>query len=213
MQTRPPWEVNRPPCRRVVVSMEGATAVTPMIGIATGALMLTLLVLSGCATSPAAPSAAQPGPVAPPPSTRVFVYPSGGQTAARLDRDRYECHVWAVNQSRFDPSLPDLAPHQRIEVVAMPPPGTSTLAGAATGAIIGAAVSNPYHSGDGAAVGAVAGAMLGAAADSARVQQANRFNQAYRDDDARLQAIREEQASAYQRAIGACLEGRGYTVK
>ena len=181
--------------------------------IATATTAVTLLALSSCAASPPVASTSQSEAIARLPSTQVFVYPSGGQTATQLDRDRYECHVWAVRQSGYDPSLPDLAPHQRVEVVAMPPPGTSTLAGAATGAIIGAAVSNPYHSGDGAAVGAVAGAVLGAAADSARVQEASRINQAYRNDDARLQAIREEQASAYRRAIGACLEGRGYTVK
>jgi outer membrane lipoprotein SlyB len=173
----------------------------------------TALALTGCAASPP-PTAAPPSEVLqPPPATQVFVYASGGQTAAQLDRDRYECHLWAVRQARYDPSLPDLAPHQRVEVVAMPPPGTSTLAGAATGAIIGAAVSNPYHSGDGAAVGAVAGAMLGAVADSARVQEANRINQANRAQDTRLLALREEQANAYRRAVSACLEGRDYTVK
>jgi outer membrane lipoprotein SlyB len=173
----------------------------------------TALALTGCAASPLPTTAAPPEVFQPPAATQVFVYASGGQTPAQLDRDRYECHLWAVRQSRYDPSLPDLAPHQRVEVVAMPPPGTSTLAGAATGAIIGAAVSSPYHSGDGAAVGAVAGAMLGAVADSARAQEANRINQANRAQDMRLLALREEQATAYRRAVSACLEGRGYTVK
>lgn len=176
-------------------------------------ISLTMLVFAGCAASPPQPSVTAPEVVAPPPATKVYVYPSAGQTASRLDRDRYECHLWAVKQSRYDPSLPDLAPHQRIQVVAMPPPGTGVLAGAATGAVIGAAVSSPNNAGSGAAVGAAAGAVLGAAADSARAQQADRINQANRAQDARLQAIREEQANAYRRAISACLEGRGYTVK
>ncbi|MEO8224278.1 MAG: glycine zipper 2TM domain-containing protein, partial [Gammaproteobacteria bacterium] len=146
-------------------------------------------------------------------ATAVYVYRAAGQSAAQLDRDRYECHVWAVQQSRFDPSLPDLAPHQRVEVVAMQPPGTSTVAGAATGAILGAVVSRPRRAGGGALIGAVAGAMIGAASDSARSEQADRVNQSYRGQDARLQAIRDQQANGYRRAISACLEARGYTVQ
>lgn len=37
-------------------------------------------------------------------STEVFVYPSEGQTDDQRDRDRYECYVWAVEQTGFDPS-------------------------------------------------------------------------------------------------------------
>ena len=60
----------------------------------------------------------------------------------------------------------------------MPPPRTSTVAGAATGAIIGAAVSSPYQTGGGALIGAAAGALLGAASDSARVHRRRRLNSA-----------------------------------
>jgi hypothetical protein len=44
--------------------------------------------------------------VAPRPDTRVYVYPTAGQSEAQLDRDRYECHLWAVLQSGFDPTQP-----------------------------------------------------------------------------------------------------------
>jgi hypothetical protein len=192
------------------------------------ALLVSGFALTSCAAAPpaaphpaaaappaAAPPAAVPPEEAPPAttSTQVYVYPSGGQSAAQLDRDRYECHVWAVKQSGFDPSQPHLAPHQRVQVVAMPPAGTGVLAGAATGAIIGAAVSQPYQSGSGAAIGAVAGALLGAASDAARQQQANQVQKHYDARDAQLQARLEQQSNDYRRAIGACLEGRGYTVK
>jgi len=62
----------------------------------------------------------------------VFVYPKQGQTDEQRDRDRYDCYLWAVDQTHFDPSA--------------------------------------------------------AAADSAK-------------------------AGDYRRALAACLEGRGYTVK
>ena len=151
--------------------------------------------------------------MAPLPDTHVYVYPAAGQDAAQLDRDRYECHLWSVRQSGFDPSVAQAAPHQQVQVVAMPPPGSGTVAGAATGAIIGAAVSSPYETGSGALVGAAAGALLGAASDAARAQQAadaqQRINAANDQRDYGLDQL----ASNYRRALSACLQGRGYTVK
>ena len=95
----------------------------------------------------------------------------------------------------------------------MPPPGTNTVAGAATGAIIGAAVSNPYHAGGGALIGAAAGAILGAVSDSARAQHAadaqQRINAANDQRDYGL----DQMAGNYRRALSACLQGRGYTVQ
>jgi len=35
----------------------------------------------------------------------LFVYPTKGQTPEQLGQDKYECHLWAVKQSGFDPSL------------------------------------------------------------------------------------------------------------
>lgn len=172
---------------------------------------LTLLV--GCATAPRALPMPPPPTVAPLPDTRVYVYPTAGQSDVQLDRDRYECHLWAVRQSGFDPSVAQAAPHQRVEVVAMPPPGTDTVTGAATGAILGAAVSRPQEAGGGALIGAVAGAMLGAVSDSARAQQAadtqRRIDARYDRQDYAL----DQRASNYRRALSACLQGRMYTVK
>src|SRR3569832_932942 len=70
----------------------------------------------------------------------VYVYPSKGQTEKQLDRDRYECHNWAVAQSHYNPSDTHLAPHQQIQVVAVPapPPPHATIVGAMAGAMIGA---------------------------------------------------------------------------
>ena len=36
---------------------------------------------------------------------KLYVYPSAGQTEAQLSEDRYQCHVWAVDQSGYDPTL------------------------------------------------------------------------------------------------------------
>jgi hypothetical protein len=65
---------------------------------------------------------------------RLFIYPKEGQSEEQQAKDRYECHRWAVTESRVDPTLED-------------------------------------------------------------------------------KNYSDEQKQDYQRAMGACLEGRGYTVK
>ncbi len=160
-----------------------------------------------------------PPPEPAPPSTAIaadadiYVYPSKGQTDKQLDRDRYECHNWAVTQSHYNPSEPHLAPHQQIQVVAMPAPGRDTVAGAVTGAVIGATVAGPRDAGGGAVVGAIAGAVIGASSESARQKEAERANGRVNAESQAERARLERQASDYRRAISACLEGRGYTVK
>jgi outer membrane lipoprotein SlyB len=95
----------------------------------------------------------------------------------------------------------------------MPPAGQSTVAGAVTGAVIGAAIGSPRDTGEGAVAGAIVGAIAGASSDAARrkenEQRDKRVTAAQEAERARL----ERQASDYRRAISACLEGRGYTVK
>jgi hypothetical protein len=142
----------------------------------------------------------------------IYVYPTKGQTDSQLDRDRYECHSWAFKQTGYDPSAPHLAPHQQVQVVAMPADHQGAVGGAMTGAVIGASVSRPYDAARGAIVGAVAGAVLGAASDSARARELA-GNQRPTPTEQAEQARLEKQAYDYRRAISACLEGRGYTVK
>jgi hypothetical protein len=146
-------------------------------------------------------------------STQVYVYPTSGQSTDRQSRDRYECYLWSVKQSGFDPSQTQLAPHQRVEVVPMPPSGTDTAAGAVSGAVLGAVIANPHNAVAGAVGGAIVGGALGAASDSAREQHAKQVQQRYDQRTSAQNARIEEQASSYRRALTACLEGRGYTVK
>jgi Spy/CpxP family protein refolding chaperone len=169
--------------------------------------------LAGCASAPSPAATTQQ--VAPPPTpnqqAQVYVYPAGGQDERQLDRDRYECHRWAVRQSSFDPSLPGLPPQQRVQVVrAGPPPGAQVAAGAVTGAVIGAAVSNPWEQGEGALIGAAAGAVIGAVAESSQTRQVQAVQDQY---DQAAVSEQEQRAGQYRRAISACLEGRGYSVR
>jgi hypothetical protein len=36
---------------------------------------------------------------------QLYVYPAAGQTQQQLSNDRYDCHVWSVDQTDFDPTL------------------------------------------------------------------------------------------------------------
>ena len=102
-----------------------------------------LVVLGGHAAAQVA------APIDPALGPQVISY-AIGENGARQDRDQYECYLWAVKQSGFDPSQPNLAPHQRVVVRSGPPPGADVAAGAVTGAVIGAAVGAPHDAGEGA---------------------------------------------------------------
>ena len=149
----------------------------------------------------------------PSPPTQVYFYPNQEQSLVQQDRDSYECYLWAKKQTGFDPSAAHLAPHTRVEVVPEAPPGADTARGAVTGALLGAAVSSHGHGPEGAIIGALAGGILGSASDANRQEQAARLQEQYdRQSDQRL-AVNERQANGYRRALTACLEGRGYTVR
>jgi hypothetical protein len=38
-------------------------------------------------------------------SQKLYVYPAAGQSEAQLAEDRYQCHVWAADNTGFDPTL------------------------------------------------------------------------------------------------------------
>lgn len=165
-------------------------------------LALSLL-LGACIEQPvrtvavAAPQAVMP---------RMFVYPARGQTEDQLERDRYECHTWAVQQSGFDPSRDGNGGYRT--VVTAPPPGTGTTAGLIGGAILGSILAGPRDSGFGALFGAATGAIVGSGVDASNEVQ---VAQAQRQANAQA-AADQGQVRSYRRAVSACLEARGYTV-
>jgi hypothetical protein len=169
-------------------------------------------VLSGCVVSAPRPAAAPlpPPPPAPPPNSEVYAYPLHGQTPEQQDRDHYECSVWATQQTGFDPSAPGVPPHERVQVVsAGPPSGAGTAIGAIAGAVIGAAISPRWQEAPGALAGAVVGGAIGNATDVANAQQ----TRTVLVTDRRAVAAQEQQAARFRRALGACLDARGYSVK
>lgn len=151
-------------------------------------------------------------PVKLPPST-VYFYPKHGQSKQQQDRDRYECYRWAVKQTGYDPGNVQPPAGQQVEVVPTVPPGHDTAVGAVTGAIIGGAMSSPRHGGEGMVIGAITGAALGASSDEARRQQTEQVQRQYDAHAAAERAALVRKINDYRRAMGACLEGRGYSVR
>lgn len=192
---------------------------THRITISPGRLLILSIffVISSLALPACAPSGyvvqSHPANNPPLPTTTVFFYPTQGQSQEQQDRDRYECYRWAVKQTGFDPSQSQLAPHQRIQVTPTAPPGSDTAAGAFGGAVLGSMLSSHHDDGFGMVFGAITGAMIGAASDEARQQQAAKMQQHYDAKEAQQFARLEKQSRDYQRAMTACLEGRGYTVR
>src|SRR5271170_4257219 len=159
--------------------------------------------LSACVTPPPRTYA-----VPAPPPQRVFVYPAHGQSPEQTERDRYECHVWAVQQTGVDPSRADASAYERVIVQPANPPGTGTAVGAITGAILGSIIAGPRNAGAGLVLGGATGAIIGSASDAQAQAQAQQTQAQINQS----QAAGRAQADSYRRAIGACLQGRGYTI-
>lgn len=174
-------------------------------------VLVAACALSCCVSAPVEVPVAQQSAL---PDTNVYFYPSQGRSvpAAQQDRDKYECNSWAVAQSGFDPSAPEVPPHQRMQIVDQSPPNGAVVGSAAiTGAALGAVV-NPWHAGSGALIGGLAGAAVGGIVAAEHEEQLNRL-QAHADLSEAQTAVMETKASEFRRAIGACLEGRGYSVR
>jgi hypothetical protein len=133
---------------------------------------------------------------------KPIVYPAKGQSAQQQTKDDSACYAWAKQTTGIDPAV----------VTSTPPPqqtgpavgGGERVKGAARGALGGAAIG--AIAGD-AGQGAGIGAVVGTAAGGRRARQ-NR-------DAQNEQAVNQQQdlINTYYRAFGACMEGRGYTIK
>ncbi len=134
-------------------------------------------------------------------SLGVIPYPLKGQSPSQQNQDEGECYSWAKEQTGIDPmavaskpttpSGPAVGHGERVGGAAM---------GAAGGAAIGAIAGD---AGKGAAIGAVAGTLAGGM--RARRNQATQETQAEQTKSKTLQT--------FNRAFGACMEGRGYVIK
>jgi hypothetical protein len=138
----------------------------------------------------------------------LIVYPAKGQSQKQQEQDKAECYDWAKKQSGFDPMSQPTA-------TAPPPsaeaPQGGVLRGGARGALVGlAAGAIAGDAGKGAAIGAATGGLLGG---MRRRDQAIQQEQAQQQWAQQQAAAYQQNRANYDRAFGACMEGRGYTVK
>jgi hypothetical protein len=139
---------------------------------------------------------------------QLYVYPLKNQSSAQQDKDRYECHSWAVQQTGFDPSRTYPGNPNQLDPQPYQPTQRHVLKGAGRGAALGAV--GGAIAGD-AGKGAAAGAAMGGLAGGFR-RRDERRQQAAQQQANSANTISSQQMS-YTRAMAACLEGRGYSVK
>lgn len=149
-------------------------------------------------------------------SLGLYVFPAKNQNAQQQATDETGCFGWAKTQTNIDPMA--IKP----QVSSAPPPASSSnpgsgsvargaVGGAVAGTAIGAVAGN---TGKGAAIGATAGALSGIGARRHAEQQAQQQQQqASAAQQQQAQDSIAQQKATYNRAFGACMEGKGYTVK
>jgi hypothetical protein len=133
---------------------------------------------------------------------QIYPYPEKGQSTERQAQDRTECSQWATQQTGAGPTQAQASPP-----TAPPPPGGGVVRGGARGAAVGAvggAIGG--DAGKGAAIGAATGALFGGMKRRSEAQGAAQQQSAPAQAGAQT-------TSEYDRALAACLTGRGYTVK
>ncbi len=152
--------------------------------------------------------------------TGVYAYPRNGQSQAQQQRDEFECHQWAVQQSGFNPIT---AAQSQPRAGGRESSGSSTgflgiggdrnliggegnvLSDAATGAAVGAAGGAiAGDAGLGALIGAGVSAVFGDVVRSNARSGRRHSERALPDYQAQL--------GNYRRAYTLCLSGRNYQV-
>ena len=139
----------------------------------------------------------------------LMIFPAKGQSEDQMEKDKFECYSWGKKQTGFDPMV--------IPKATAPPPqqqaqSGGAVRGAAGGAVTGAAIGKITGNSrsDGAKYGAAAGAAMGGMRRSGQRQADQKAQEQWEKEQADNYM---KNRNDYTRAYGACLEGKGYTVK
>ena len=170
--------------------------------------MRTRLMALVLTTSAAATLAAQSGVT--PKALGMIVYPAQKQAPEQQAKDESACVTWAESQTGIDLTQPGVDPNAAAQAAkdqASAATTGATVKGSAKGAAAGAAMGAiTGDAGTGAALGAVAGAIGGRRAKKSAQHQA---------EAAGAQAAQQQNQAVvdqFKKAVGVCLQGRGYTV-
>lgn len=175
--------------------------------------LLILVALGATAYAVAQTAAPQQAPPPAPTLAQIgmIIYPAKEQTPDQQKADEASCTQWAEAQTGLKLQTGgvnvDSAAQAAQQQAAQATQGAAVAGaarGAAGGAIIGAIAGD---AGEGAAIGAVAGAVGG------RRAKKRAEAQAAQQGAAQAQAVNQQAVDTFKKAAGACLEGRGYSVK
>lgn len=128
-----------------------------------------------------------------------IIYPAKGQSPQQQNADTGQCNAWATQSTGVDPAR---VASQMSNQPGAPQPGGERVVGAAGGALVGGVIGG----GNAALGGALVGTMLGGARQRQKQQQASQ-------QQSQSQQNAQNQLSTYNRAVAACMESRGYTVR
>jgi hypothetical protein len=133
----------------------------------------------------------------------LIIFPANGQSDEQLEQDKFACYGWAKNQTGFDPMV--------VPRATTPPPSNEKKSGGAIrGALGGAALGVLLGDSSKAAKrGAAAGGLVGGVRQSSANSNTEKANAQWEQEQAANYANNRNQ---YNRAYGACLQGKGYTV-
>ena len=157
----------------------------------------------------------------------VYVFGKAGQSADQQLKDESECYGMAKQRSGIDPKAPppptkseaQKAAEQKAAADNADTPKGGRARGAARGAAGGAAVGAiAGDAGKGAAAGAVVGTMKGGAqqrqaAAATKQQAASQVAAEQKKEEERNKMAHAEGLDSFQRAFGACMDARNYSVK
>jgi hypothetical protein len=167
-----------------------------------GAALLCCVALSSQSQNQSAAPPATANGVAK--SLGLIIYPAKGQTADQQSTDEQQCYDWAKTQTGIDPQAP---PPAAAPVESQESKGGQRVRGAARGAAAGAVIGEvaDNDADEGAKVGAAAGAIAGG-------RQARQDKKAQEEQaKSQAQATQTERQTTFKKAMGTCLQGRGYT--
>lgn len=134
----------------------------------------------------------------------LYVYPQKEQSDEQTQKDKHECYGWAKGKTGFDPmAVPKAStPAPKVEEKK-----GGALKGAAaagvTAKVFGSSSSTTKKS-------AAAGALVGGGRQASQNKQQQQARNDWEQKEANNYAAKHNE---YNRAYGACLEGRGYSVK
>lgn len=134
-------------------------------------------------------------------AAKPIIYPAKGQSVEQQNKDDGECYVWAKQNTGVDPANESTSNSQKTAQPDAPRGGV--VKGTAVGAIIGGIGGN--NVGRAATKGAVVG---GVAQHSKRKGQ----QEAVAAQAQQNKAQQQENLNTYERAYGACMSARGYSV-